>query len=170
MAPKLIYFGADTSHRLSVLRASGYVVDNCMSPSELIAALNSGAEILAVLCSDGDGETIVNAIDDGRAPCPAPLVVFSDSCSLCDGVGYDFIIPNLTAPTEWLQDIAALIGQRRRAASAGSQFAKVLPMENAPRRIVRMESAPDDHGESLAPPPDDPRQGHRNRFDRGYIV
>ena len=32
MALEMIYYGADTSHRVSVLAAAGYSVKNCESP------------------------------------------------------------------------------------------------------------------------------------------
>ena len=144
MAPKLIYYGTDNSHRLSVLRAAGYFVENCRSASELVSFLESGgAEILVILFSDEERETPLEAIDIARARCSAPLIVFRDSTSHRE-IGFDFIIPNLTPPAEWLKDVASQIERNHRDAAqsslhSGSDSDKVLPSDAPPSKIKRIE-------------------------------
>jgi hypothetical protein len=139
MAPKLIYLGTDHSHRLSVLRAAGYVVENCQSAAELGGFLQSDAEILAVLFSDEERELPVEAVEIARAQCSAPLVVFRDSTNLHDGAAFDFIIPNLTPPAEWLKDVASLIEHSRRTSAQDAGPGKVLPIDAMTSKIKRIE-------------------------------
>ena len=89
MAPKLIYCGSDNSHRLSVLRSAGYTVENCGSASDLGSFLAPGAEILVILFSDEEKETLPEMIDTARACCSAPLAVFRHSSNIQDDIGYD---------------------------------------------------------------------------------
>lgn len=143
MAPKLIYYGTDNSHRLSVLRAAGYVVENCKSAPELISFLEYDAEILVILFADEEGEPPLEAVDVVRARCSALLMVFRDSTTLHDEIGFDFIIPNLTPPAEWLRDIASLIERNRRVAqfpsNSGSDSGKAQSIDPPPSKIKRIE-------------------------------
>ena len=105
MAPKLIYCGSDNSHRLSVLRSAGYTVENCGSASDLGSFLAPGAEILVILFSDEEKETLPEMIDTARACCSAPLAVFRHSSNIQDDIGYDLFlgVPVHVAPAVVLQ-------------------------------------------------------------------
>lgn len=174
MAPKLIYYGTDHSHRLSVLQAAGYVVENCKSAPELVNCLESDAEILAILFSDEEPETPLEAADIARVRCSAPQIVFHDSAALEDEIGFDFIIANLTPPSEWLKDIASLIEQSRRASSQqGSPSGKVLAIDATPSKIRRIErdSAPANADlRDFGAPPGEPTSRPGSNVDPRYLV
>lgn len=139
MAPKLIYYGSDNSHRLSVLQAAGYIVENCKSAPELVSVLESDAEILAILFSDEEPETPLEAVGIARARCSAPQIIFHDSTALEDEIGFDFIIANLTPPSEWLKDVASLIEETRRSSFASAPSGKVRPFDAIPNKIKVIE-------------------------------
>jgi hypothetical protein len=173
MAPKLIYYGTDHSHRVSVLRSAGYVVENCKSAPELVRFLESDAEILVIVFSDEERETPLEAVDAARARCSAPLIVFRDSATLHDAAGYDFTIPNLTPPAEWLKDIAALIEENRRSSSQGADSGKILAIDAAPSKIKRIERGPtsvDADLRGFGPPPEESSARPGNSADPRYLV
>jgi hypothetical protein len=164
MALEMIYYGADTSHRVSVLVAAGYAVKNCKSPSELTQCLQSGDEILAVLFCDQVGDLPLDVIAAARARCSAPIILFRESAGADDPSAFDFIIPNLTPPGDWLRDIAEQIERHRRPVSQQPpQSVKVLPIDGSANKIRLMErensTTPDAAFEILGPPPRDPTDG-----------
>jgi len=174
MAPKLIYCGSDNSHRLSVLRSAGYTVENCGSASDLGSFLAPGAEILVILFSDEEKETLPEMIDTARACCSAPLAVFRHSSNIQDDIGYDLVIPNLTPPNEWLHDIASLIQRRQMERERHSASpSKATPTGAIPDKIKRFErhSAPTDADlRSFGQPPEESPGRPGNNGDSRYLV
>ena len=108
MAAKLIYFGADTCHRLPVLRRAGYLVENCRSAEHLGAVLGSG-EIDAVITTDRDGDVLDHIVRLIRTQMPVPVVLFRDSNRDCNERRFDLVIAALTSPPRWLQELESLI-------------------------------------------------------------
>lgn len=158
MALEILYYGADTSHRVSVFVAAGYAVENCRSSSELIQALESREEILAIVFCDHDGSLPLDEIAIVRTRSSAPLILFCDSNGADDASDFNFVIPNLTPPADWLRDIAFVIERHRRSAvQERAKSAKALPIDDPPSKIKLVErestSAPDSDLQRLSPPP-----------------
>jgi hypothetical protein len=113
MAANIVYFGVDTCHRLPVLQRAGYSIENCSSVLQLDAVLDAGHPAEAVLMTDHDGNLPQDAITLTRSRSVAPLVLFRDSdCSYAESA-FDLVIPSLTPPEQWLEQIASLLEESR---------------------------------------------------------
>jgi hypothetical protein len=108
MAAKIVYFGADTCHRLAVLRRAGYVVENSKALEPLGAMLQTD-EISAVLTTDRDIDVSDDLLTLVRSRSFLPLILFRDSNRNCDERRFDLVIPALTSPPRWLADLASLV-------------------------------------------------------------
>ena len=131
MTVRILYYGTDISHRLMVLTTAGFTVEHCVDASQLATSLDSGKETAAVLISDYDSRVAEEAVVVARAHSSAPVILFRDSNHNHDEADFDFIIPNLTQPQSWLQDIAGVINRGR-----GSVPHEVLPIGGPPGRIT----------------------------------
>ena len=122
----------------------------------MILALETGNEILVILFCDQEGHLPDDIVAVTRARCSAPLVLFRDSSGVEASSEFDFIIPNLTPPADWLRDIAAQIERNRCSQSQEpTQPAKVLPIDAPANKIRLLEredsAAPDSGFERLSP-------------------
>jgi hypothetical protein len=117
MAAKIVYFGADTCHRLPVLRRAGYFVENCRSAEHLAALLGSGG-IDAVLATDRDGDVPDGLVALVRSRWTVPVILFRDSNRDCNERRFDLVIAALTPPPRWLGELDDLI---RPALAFGGQ-------------------------------------------------
>ena len=126
MIARVIYFGPDDCHRLMVLRSAGYRVADCDSLSQLRALLASVAEVDAVLISDRDGISPREAVAAVRARSPLPVILFRNSNMAYEDSGFDLVVPCLTPPEVWLNDVETLIARCRTASRPGG-----LPMKFA---------------------------------------
>jgi hypothetical protein len=149
MSAKILYFGPDKCHRLLVLVAAGYVVENCDSLQHLDDALRSGQETRAILLSDQDSRVTDEAITLARSQSGAPVILFRDSNRERTGSSVDLVVPTLTSPSQWLSEIAALL----------SDYGLLRTEHKLPRksRLLHAESTPlreppsAIHGEPPAP-------------------
>jgi hypothetical protein len=107
MAAKIVYFGTDNCHRLPVLRRAGYVVENCQSAEHLRGLLASG-DIDAVLTTDREGD-VPDVVALVRSQSALPLVLFRDSNHSSNERRFELVIAALTAPPNWLAELALLI-------------------------------------------------------------
>jgi hypothetical protein len=113
MTASIVYFGVDTCHRLPVLQRAGYSVENCCSVLQLDAVFDSGHPAEAVLMTDHEGNLPQDAITLTRSRSAARLVLFRDSnCSFAESA-FHLVIPSLTPPEQWLQQIASLLEESR---------------------------------------------------------
>ena len=115
MPARVIHFGPDDCHRLMVLRRAGYSVEDCPSLCELRLSLETGDAPDAVLLSDGDGFSPHEALTLARTHSPSPLILFRSTNQTYEHRGFDLVVPCLTAPEVWLDDVDALIAKRRAA-------------------------------------------------------
>lgn len=109
MTPSILFFGNDTCHRLPVLAAAGFAVEHCSSVAQLSGALSAGPEPKAVLLCDHDGRLPEDAIALVRTYPAVPLILFRETNHLWDEAAFDLVIPVLTPPPTWLNEIAALL-------------------------------------------------------------
>lgn len=118
MAATIVHFGEDTCFRLPVLRSAGYRVEACGSLDILSGLLDLETE--AVTLEDAPSELVRKAVTLTRTRTRASLVLFRNETHPIEADGFDLVIPALTAPEDWLKEIAELLG-RSRAVRADSQ-------------------------------------------------
>ena len=113
MAARVIHFGQDDCHRLMVLRSAGYSVDDCGSLMQLRARLATGASAEALLMSDAGGVEPDEAIALARTRSSLPVILFRSTNLAYEETGVDLIVPCLTPPEIWLDEVEALIAKSR---------------------------------------------------------
>jgi hypothetical protein len=113
MAARVIHFGIDESHRLTVLRRAGYEIEKCSSVVQLRAALHADVEADAVMVNDLDGSVPEDAISLARSHSSAPLILFPNPDRSYSMTEFDLVVPRFTPPEEWLLDLANLIVKAR---------------------------------------------------------
>ncbi len=156
MAANIVYFGVDTCHRLPVLMRAGYTIENCCSALQLEAVFDSSCPAEAVLMTDHEGKLPQDAITLTRSRSVAPLILFRDSNHSYAESAFDLVVPSLTPPVEWLQQIAVLLEESRmlrsksallRAESRMLQHEAILLQRDAaePREKSRLERARSAH-------------------------
>jgi hypothetical protein len=99
---------------------AGYTVENCHSALQLEAVFDSSCPAEAVLMTDHEGKLPQDAITLTRSRSVAPLILFRDSNHSYAESAFDLVVPSLTAPGQWLEQIALLLEESRvlRAKSA----------------------------------------------------
>lgn len=132
MATTIIHFGEDTCFRLPVLRSAGYTVEECESLDVFAGLLNGNTD--AVMLEEEPEISAPRVVTLIRARSSAPIILFRNGGIQSASDGFDLIIPALTAPEDWLRQIADLLEQSRavRAESmALTQTAAALRQESA---------------------------------------
>lgn len=115
MFARVIHFGPDECHRLMVLRSAGYLVKDCLSVNQLRAVLETGDIPDAVLMSDCDGALASEVTAIARDHSARILVLFRNHNLAFEGPGFDLVVPCLTPPEVWLDELDVLIEKRRDA-------------------------------------------------------
>jgi len=116
MAATLLHFGTDNCQRLLVLRSAGYQVEVCESLPEFRTSLERNADANAVLIASLLSVERRRVVTLTRENSNAGLVLFG---SYSGEREFDLVIPPLTDPEDWLQQIADLI-QRTRVLNASA--------------------------------------------------
>jgi hypothetical protein len=111
MAARVIHFGTDYCHRSMVLRNAGFAVDECISLVQLRSALIAESRADVVCLSDGEPTHQEAAVALARSHCSAPLVFFQGAEHSADQPAVDLVVPNLTPPDVWLNEVKELIAQ-----------------------------------------------------------
>ncbi|KAA6462132.1 Crp/Fnr family transcriptional regulator [Acidobacteria bacterium AB60] len=113
MGSRIVHYGLDEHYRLRTLRNAGYTVDNCNSLSEFKWVLYSGGRADAVAFTEADGAAPLTAMSLARHR-RSPLVLFQGWMPHYQEKDFNLVVPMLTAPENWLGDIAGLIGKTRQ--------------------------------------------------------
>lgn len=108
---RIIHFGTDDCHRVSVLRSAGYRVEDCRSLHTFGEALTADGELDAVFITEREGDLQGEAISLAQTRSSAPLVLFRRSHSDLSGGNFDLVIDSLTSPQNWLEEIGQLIAR-----------------------------------------------------------
>jgi hypothetical protein len=112
---RIIHYGKDDCHRVSVLRSAGYEVEDCRSLRAFGEALTAEEKPDAVFITEREGNQQGDAISLTKSRSSAPLVLFRRSHSDLRGGTFDLVIDSLTPPKYWLEEIGELIARSRRA-------------------------------------------------------
>jgi hypothetical protein len=118
MVATVVHFGEDVCYRLPVLRSAGYAVEQCDSLEQFSTFLSSAPDV--VVLEEEPQVPLLKAISFTRARSSASLVLFRHDSATTLAEECDLIIPALTAPEEWLSEIATLL-QRSCAAREDSR-------------------------------------------------
>lgn len=113
MLARLIHFGPDDCHRLMVLRSAGYAVEECESLLQLGNTLSAGDSVEALLFSDGEGISPEAALAVAKALSSLPSILFRSTTQTYEESGFDLVVPSLTPPDVWLNDVDTLIERTR---------------------------------------------------------
>lgn len=111
MAATVVHFGVDICYRLPVLRSVGYAVEQCDSIEHFSTFLAWDPDM--VVLEDEPLVPLRKAISFARARSSASLVLFRNDTATMLVEECDLIIPSLTAPEEWLGEMATLLEQSR---------------------------------------------------------
>lgn len=166
MAARIVHIGADTCHRLAVLKNAGYAVENCGTVVQLRAALESDPPPHAVLMTESDQVAPKEAVSLARAKTAAPLILFRDTLRSYADSEFDLVVPVLSSPETWLSEIAAIIARTQelqaqsaalQAESAALRRESVLVREKSRRERQRseLERSRNESGPKDATPPRD---------------
>jgi hypothetical protein len=109
VAPRILHFGHDDCNRIALLRAAGYVVDECDSVPGLLSALSDGSKPDAIVIAEPMGDSAVAIVSLVREHSSAALILFQGSWSGSGESGFDLVIRPQTDPALWLEDINKLI-------------------------------------------------------------
>ena len=160
MAVRVIHFGPDDCHRLTVLRSAGYSVDACNSLGQLHASLLAGGVADAVVMSDGEGVAPAEVISLARTHSSAPVVLFRGTNRAYEDSMFDLVVHTLTPPEVWLTEVDAVIAKHRvlRAHSSVLTLESARPRQEAAivaRKLRRARQA--GFARSEGSPPDTTR-------------
>ena len=110
---RIIQFGQDSCHRLTVMKEAGYSVEGCRSVTELRAALRSQDAPDAVVITDENGSVPVEAIREVKSAARGPVILFANADEEYPESSFDLVIPVLTPPANWLARIQEAIEHSR---------------------------------------------------------
>ena len=113
MAARIVFVGKDTCHRLPVLVQAGYQVKSFESLGSFRDTMRPGTEAEAILLTDLDAGSADSALVVARNHCSAPVILFRDHNWDYQFRNFDLVVPPLTAPRKWLEQMEFLIGQCR---------------------------------------------------------
>jgi hypothetical protein len=110
-AARVLHFGDDECHRLTVLRQAGYDAGICRSGPQLIEHVQQAVHD-AILFPDLPDEDL--QLNDLRSRTSIPFVLFGSPLDPAQSVPFDLIISPITSPVAWLQHLALTIERARR--------------------------------------------------------
>jgi len=113
MAARLLFVGDDICHRLPVLLSAGYTVAELQSPAQLTAALAALDCPDAILVTSTDAKLASQVLSVARSRSTTPVILFCDQGYDYGSAQFDLVIPVLTPPLTWLEDIRALVEKNR---------------------------------------------------------
>jgi hypothetical protein len=109
MATRVIYFGNDNCHRIPVLAAAGFHVEQATTLAALRIALSSDPLPRIAFFCDHQGRLPHEAIALARAHSAIHAILFRETNLQWNEAEFDLVIPALTPPPSWLDEIAQLL-------------------------------------------------------------
>jgi hypothetical protein len=113
MSPFLIHLGADDCYRVPVLKEAGFCVEEFRSVGRLHSALLQFPEPDAVAIAESDEIEARETMFLVQSSCAAPLILFQGRNRCFETSGFSLVIPPLTEPRVWLNDLVVLIEHTR---------------------------------------------------------
>lgn len=115
---RIVHFGKDDCHRVSVLRSAGYAVEDCRSLRAFREALVADGKPDAVFITEREDSLQGVAITLSKSCSSAPLVLFRRGHGDLRDEGFDLVVDSLTPPARWLGEVGELIARRQDRAEA----------------------------------------------------
>lgn len=148
MAARIVHFGMDFSYRLAILAHAGFEVVECDSLEQFCDTLRNKSGIVAVILSEGEGRTCAakQAAKLAHSECKAPVILFRSAAPWRQYPEIDLVIPSLTEPSVWLEEIHQLLERSRTIVSEGQALreqSKLLTQQSAELR-TKMGAASQD--------------------------
>lgn len=114
MAASVLYFGPDEWNRVQVFESAGYAVQQCLKISDLESELKKSLPAVVVMNSFAH-VSFKPALELVHAQAAsARIIAFPSPGESGFEKSVDLVVPPLTPPEVWLEDLAALL-QRTRA-------------------------------------------------------
>lgn len=142
MATCIVYVGEDTCHRIPVLVAAGYTVEQLRLPLRCAESLGAVQAEAVLFTQEAATEESLQAV---RSSCDSPLIVFRQSHSGLIEAAFDLVVRVLEPPEAWLVELKTLIEKRRRRGSR-------LPAEEVEEPDAAKYVAPSPEGLTMEPP------------------
>lgn len=113
MAASVLYFGPDKWNRVQVLQSAGYAVQQCLKISDLESELKKSLPAVVVMNSSAHA-SFTPALELVRAQAAsAHVIAFPSPGETGFEKSVDLVVPPLTPPEVWLEDLAALLPNTR---------------------------------------------------------
>lgn len=157
MAARVLHFGDDDCHRVTILESAGYAVEQCTSLRQFTANLQAGSERDAIFITERDGVSPAEAAAAARSHSPAPLVLFRTSNRRAPEKQFDLVVDSLEPPERWLKDVSALIEKSRKLRARSATLIQETRELREKSAAVRMQSRQErarSRGESSRKPQD----------------
>ena len=108
-AARVLHFGRDTSHRVTVLRSEGYTVESCATLEQMIRWFRTGQAADLLCISEDPSCAAEGALAVARAYSRAPLVLFRANYHRYVQRSWNLEVHPLTPPEVWLRELARLL-------------------------------------------------------------
>lgn len=137
MAAHILHIGMDDCHRATVLQSAGYGVEEYASLQQLADALDEMPGADAVILSETENivPEIVIRLVRGRSA--APAIFFCRSNCTVNAEHFDLVIPPLTPPEKWLEQVSSLLERPRVARAQGTSLADQAGLAALNKNFVR---------------------------------
>jgi hypothetical protein len=116
---RILYVGNDTSLRVPVMEAAGFTVLRSKCSIGSIREKLAGKEAVDALVFEEQGELCYHVVTKVRRLSTVPFVFFRESGIESQEEGFDLVIPVLTRPDVWLEELRLTIqksGELHRSA------------------------------------------------------
>lgn len=134
----VVHYGLDSCHRIALLCSAGFDVAGCDSVPTFQRLLET-ASYDAILIADPPIEPLIRT---ARRLTAAPLIWFPTDPATVSDPRFDLVIPPLTNPREWIDDMRRLLATSRRivarSALLGAQSEALRAESAALRKVTRL--------------------------------
>jgi len=137
MTAHILHIGMDDCHRAAVLQSAGYSVEECASLQQLAAALDEAHGADAVILSESENilpEMVIRLV---RRRSVTPAIFFCRSNCSVSAEDFDLVIPPLTPPEKWLEQVSDLLERPRVERAKGTSLTDQAGSSGLNKSIAR---------------------------------
>ncbi|HEX8712719.1 MAG TPA: hypothetical protein VF730_12655 [Terracidiphilus sp.] len=139
---KILHVGDDLCQRIPVLSRAGFTVLRSENSIQAISdAFADGDFFSAILFHSDLAAPAEPAIQTTRSLSTAPLVLFQNPTVLCDDHDFDLVIPALTPPDIWLQNLRELVERAHELCEQARQLRKDCESVRSHSQALRASAA-----------------------------
>lgn len=138
----ILHVGEDLCQRIPVLSRAGFVVLRSENSIPAIRDAFAGGDLFAAVVFHSDlAAPAEPAIHETRSLSTAPLILFQNPIILLDDRKFDLVIPALTPPAVWLQNLKEIIRLSRETIVEAQQLRKDCESVRAQSQALRASAA-----------------------------